>query len=68
MIQYICDITNKVLTKEEMDNTKHPLHYEVKMNGKNIVMRATFCVDNEGCGELSNEGIREFLFELINQM
>ncbi len=60
MIRYYCDITGQLMTEEEIGNTKEPQVYEMNINGKEIVLRAYFSVDNESCGELSDDGIRQF--------
>jgi len=60
MIKHYCDITKKMLTEEEIGNTKEPQTYTMEVNGHEIVLRAYFSVNNESCGELSNEGIKQF--------
>ena len=64
MIKYFCDVTGDEMEKN--DYTKVKQDFSVVMeNGNDVHMRAYFCVNNEGSGELSMDGIMLFLNRLV---
>ena len=66
MIKYFCDITGKEMEKN--DYTKGQQNWEVEFpNGNQVHMRAYFCVNNEGSGELSMDGIMLFMKSITDE-
>jgi hypothetical protein len=55
MIKYFCDVTGEEM--EPNDLTKARQDFVVRMGNSEVHVRAYFCIDNEGSGELSEAGM-----------
>lgn len=64
MIKYYCDVTGQEIEKNEITKQRNDFSIILE-NGNEVHMRAYFCVNNEGSGELSMDGIMFFLQALV---
>lgn len=65
MIKYFCDVTGDEM--EPNDLTKSRQDFAVQIADVEVHMRAYFCVNNEGSGELSMDGVMIFLSKLVKE-